>query len=789
MKIGMMKKISVIFLLILCMLPMLACDRGAVLEQARFHVDLSYGYGSGIEIGSYAPFFVEVTNNGKDFEGSIQMIVPGRDNNNIMYEKELSLPKGATKTVELVGFITMPTRQVNIRILNERGKVIWSDLKDCPTNTSLKYVNIGILSDDYSALGYMDQQFFMANNELTTRITELSRDSFSSDWRALDILDVIVISDFSTDMLSDAQLNALALWVNDGGLLMVGTGSTANKTLSALNGNLFDVKVGDLQSYQTKYGLSITGFDYSYNTQYYNNAYDNSEYSDFFTENYDSLREALVEEYMSEFEEEYGYDNQYHVWDDEWESNFYWYCYEKFYETYLYVYGNEASVHSRIDALPYADASVLELEDNTMSYAEGTLFYGEDANGELYELAYAIKQGDGYILLSGIDFTKTPFSNYGGNSLIFVHWIESLMGERYFQEMNSYTEYQHYYYNPFDIDYNDESIFDSTKTATVPPSLLYIGLLCLYMLAVLVLYIVLRNRRKTMRLWIVYPCMAVGVAILIFCFGFSTRIYRPVLTAVTLMTPNGSTITQQSYVGVTVPGNKEYQVGFDSNQAVEYVDADYRYSYSDSAEIDWDKYTMGYKYGYDSVDVMLGTKKAMGQVNFRLTAVSADTRTVLLESDSGAICDLVITNRFGCDLENAAVVLNGQVYIIGEIKAGESVAFASLQPEKIQNLGPIGFGGIVMEEEMYKTVLGFLFGSVSTTYDEYLCKLRAYNGLTEKVQSYVYNKDTLLFVAIPKEHFAQDMQSSTNYNEKRVEVIFMSYCEPQYSWFEDFNEK
>ena len=228
------------------------------------------------------------------------------------------------------------------------------------------------------------------------------------------------------------------------------------------------------------------------------------------------------------------------------------------------------------------------------------------------------------------DFTKTPFSNYEGNSIIFVHWIESLIGEKCYNAAMNYTDYINGYYNPYEMLYCEEEILNGASSATVPPIMIYVLLILAYIIAILVVYLVLRHKKKTVRLWVLYPIVAAGLSILIFCIGFSTRIYRPVVGAITLIMPNGSASVQRSYVAVTVPGNQPYDVGFSPSQSVEYVNLDYSYYYYGDDEVDYDSYEIGYKYGYDSVDVTMGEQEAMGNVYFRLDAVASDQRNIII---------------------------------------------------------------------------------------------------------------------------------------------------------------
>ena len=788
----MLKCLAVICLLGLLLMSAVACQNSTY-DEDRFSVNLGYGYGNNLEINAYAPFYVDVTNLGGNFEGAVQIIVPGRDNNNIMYEKEISIQQGATKRVEMVAFVEILTRQVNVRIVNSNGKVIWEKLQNCSTLSDLRKVNVGILSDDYSALGYMDHQPFTSYSSLTTQIYELNADTLQTDWHAFDMLDVIVISDFSTDLLSDAQINALSLWVNDGGLLMVGTGSTANKTLANLNSNLFNVTTQGLKTYNTKFGLSIADYDYGYVQNNYYSPYDDYDYTLAFEENYDEMREYLEEEYLDDFCNDYGYSSDTDTWDSYMEDDFYYFCFYEFYDTYLeYLAGSGSDAGSEVSKYSYVKADILQ-----MSLAEdadsAVTFYGEEESGRSYDLAYAVTRGDGYILLCGADFTKTPLSNYDGNDEMFIHFVESLIGQKCYDDSQSYSDYSYGYYSSYgyssnDISYYQDDILEGIDSATVPPTLIYIGILFLYTVAILVLYLVMRSKKKTMKLWVIYPVMAMGVAILIYCIGFSTRIHRPIMNAVTLLQPNGTAVNQVTYASVTVPRNKEYTIGFNPEQGVEYITDD-SYYYFDEEEIDLSEYSVGYKYGYESTDISVGNLEAMGSAHFKMLAVNTDNRNVNLQPSNAKSPyillnttgepNVTVTNEFGCKLEHAGIIIDGVLYYIGDMENGESVDGSDMEKEPIgYDIYSDGLGSGMMKDESSKSWLGFVFGSINGSYDEYLCRLRVLNSISD----YCDRNKVVIFVAFPTEEVATELQGNTNYNERRTEVIYIEKSVDEFIW-------
>lgn len=232
-------------------------------EEYKFSVSLSAGYNNQVLVGYSAPVTIHVTNdNLSNFEGYIQMIVINYENNNILYEEELTLGSGEDKVVEMVSGFPIAADYVNIRITNKKHKVVWNELERINFAYDKELVRVGVLTDDFSALSYMDRQHFLSTPSMTLSLIPFSEDTFPSDYHALDAVDTILITDFSTDILTKEQINALNLWVQDGGLLIIGTGSTANKTLAGINGKVVDVKLGKSHGVTTTLGLE--NWDYSY---------------------------------------------------------------------------------------------------------------------------------------------------------------------------------------------------------------------------------------------------------------------------------------------------------------------------------------------------------------------------------------------------------------------------------------------------------------------------------------------------------------------------------------------
>ena len=205
-------------LVAMTLLPAISARAG----DTDFSAALKVGFDNRAEMSKYVPFAVTIESNTNDFSGRLQLIVGNKVNYNIMYETDFSITRGEKKTVTFSCKVVDTLGKVNVRLVDKKGKTVWSEEKRYTVDKSASQkIDIGILSDDYSALGYMDNVEIEGYPGFKTNLVELAADTFPEDVNALDMLEVIVISNFSTDVLTDDQIQALNLWVNRGGFLIV----------------------------------------------------------------------------------------------------------------------------------------------------------------------------------------------------------------------------------------------------------------------------------------------------------------------------------------------------------------------------------------------------------------------------------------------------------------------------------------------------------------------------------------------------------------------------------------
>lgn len=191
---------------------------------------------------------VTVENSGEDFTGTVQAIF-GAGFDNCAYNTEITLPAQGKKQFT----ISVAERSVNtvyglcgLNFIDETGEVIQSiSLKDVFGNVR-SGISVGILSDQYSDLTYMDadgEPFYIQGRNYPLSLVELDNDNLAG---YLDGLYFLIIDRYNVSVLSEENIQAIQDWVSDGGWLILGTGAYAEQTLTGFGKDFIDVDLMDI---------------------------------------------------------------------------------------------------------------------------------------------------------------------------------------------------------------------------------------------------------------------------------------------------------------------------------------------------------------------------------------------------------------------------------------------------------------------------------------------------------------------------------------------------------------
>lgn len=213
---------------------------------------------------------VTVTNKGEDFSGIVQLVFASSATENCAYNTEITLPAQGKKQFT----VTVPERAVDtakglcaMNFLDEKGKLIQTvPFKNIFKNVSSS-VPVGVLSDNYASLGYMDaggMDFDIRGESHPLRLVELTQENMDV---YLDGLYFLIIDQFNVSSLRQENIQAIQDWVKAGGWLIIGTGAYAEQTLSGFDEDFLNLSITEIREPGEENTIHTNARRYGY---YYN---------------------------------------------------------------------------------------------------------------------------------------------------------------------------------------------------------------------------------------------------------------------------------------------------------------------------------------------------------------------------------------------------------------------------------------------------------------------------------------------------------------------------------------
>ncbi|MBK1811794.1 hypothetical protein JHL18_14325 [Clostridium sp. YIM B02505] len=255
-------KISILILAIALMMPLILFKGEVVKADTKkdISVKTKVGFNDKYKVGYFTPVTISIKNDYKDIQGTVEVKVPTSENKYDSYMKNLSIQKGTEKVVT----INVPVKQAflkyEISIKDGSEEVYSEEIKvGSANNQTVKFV--GILSDDFDSLTYLNKFPAPKGVTVSTELIKLDEKEFPDYLRVLQSFDVIIINNFDSSKLSKEAYESLKSWVKLGGTLLVGTGTNYNKTLSIFKDDFIKGKPGEIINVNTSkiYNVATNG--------------------------------------------------------------------------------------------------------------------------------------------------------------------------------------------------------------------------------------------------------------------------------------------------------------------------------------------------------------------------------------------------------------------------------------------------------------------------------------------------------------------------------------------------
>ena len=187
------------------------------------NISLTYNYGirNVAKDNSNLPIKLIVENKDtQTFIGTLKINIYENNLSVFTYSIDLTIPEKSVVGFDRSITLSSTTNTIIINILNKREEIVTSER----TNIDLSYYSdkllIGVISNDYSSLTYLDD-IIVDNTNVQTKLVEMDIDSIVDNNKLLDVVDALIISDTSYSMNMDNISQALYSFVSSGKPLIV----------------------------------------------------------------------------------------------------------------------------------------------------------------------------------------------------------------------------------------------------------------------------------------------------------------------------------------------------------------------------------------------------------------------------------------------------------------------------------------------------------------------------------------------------------------------------------------
>ena len=189
--------------------------------------------------GEWLAVWAEIENNGKDIEAQLSVQIAGSTSLST-YAAAVSLASGARKRVPLyiLPFCNNFSRELEIQLISQDKLLAKAKITVHP-QVNLTYL-VGLVAGERGGLALLNGISLPGQSRPKT-ILDLALADIPERSEGLSSYDLLIFNDVDTFRLTQAQAEALAGWVYQGGQLVIGGGTGTAVTLSGLPTALLQV--------------------------------------------------------------------------------------------------------------------------------------------------------------------------------------------------------------------------------------------------------------------------------------------------------------------------------------------------------------------------------------------------------------------------------------------------------------------------------------------------------------------------------------------------------------------
>lgn len=224
--------ILVLFCMVSFFVPLAGMDAYAQ-TQGKITIIAHAGLDNLCKTGAWLPVKVTVENTGTDVEARVQAAYKNDMSGNTVYGVDISLPATSRKEFFIYVFPDGSMRNFTVSVLDGKKVLAKTNLNlNCMFDQEQFY---GVVADTPSTFTILNGVAPLISQVQTAQLNIADLPDQEQGWEAMDVL---VISNMDTGMLSAEQKQAMKLWLAKGGKLFVTGGIHWQATAAGLDGIL-----------------------------------------------------------------------------------------------------------------------------------------------------------------------------------------------------------------------------------------------------------------------------------------------------------------------------------------------------------------------------------------------------------------------------------------------------------------------------------------------------------------------------------------------------------------------
>lgn len=217
------------------------------------------GFDGRFSLGKWTPITVDIENKGEDVQGDLEVEIHQTNRTtSIVYSTPAVIPQGTRKRFTLYVQINTLQRNFTVQLVRQGTVIASSEIKNAAPVTGEKYM-LGLVTDDKEALSYWKASLGSNRIFYQYEAVYLDVDNFPAKKEILDNFPILILNNADTSRFSGQQATALKHWLEDGGILIAGTGVNGGKTLAGLQEHILSISQSGTERVEKIDALEIVG--------------------------------------------------------------------------------------------------------------------------------------------------------------------------------------------------------------------------------------------------------------------------------------------------------------------------------------------------------------------------------------------------------------------------------------------------------------------------------------------------------------------------------------------------